>query len=182
MKKKWLVAVAAALVGILSAGIGGYHIYQANAAENVNVEVSVAEAIQTYQKEYPDTTITSIDLDKTLGKYSYDIQGVDETTEYEVKVQAVDGTVTKKRTEQLDTDEQNGVAVEEKLNLENLKTMEEISATAEKAVTGGTAVDWELEQELGTTYWTVKVKDGRTTYEVEIDAQSGTVLSMDTDD
>ena len=147
------------------------------------VKVSVNEAIKAYQKTYPESDITSIDLDTSFGKYLYSIEGVDDSKEYEVQVDAETMEVSKEREESLDREEQNGVKrKEDKLDLDSLLSVEEISAIAEKEVGKGKAIDWSLDQEMGTTYWEVKVAEGDKETEVTINAKSGEVLETEIDD
>jgi Predicted membrane protein len=45
----------------------------------------------------------------------------------------------------------------------------------------GDSTEFNLEKDLGTTYWEVKVKNGSQEKEVKIDAQSGKVLKVESD-
>ncbi|MDT2645967.1 PepSY domain-containing protein [Enterococcus dongliensis] len=74
-----------------------------------DVNVSVADAIKAYQEAYPDSDITSIDLETSLGKYLYKIEGVDDDKEYELRVDANTKAVSKEREENLDAEDRNGV-------------------------------------------------------------------------
>ena len=71
--------------------------------------VTVEEAIQIFQDKYPDAAITSIDLDTSFGNYFYQVEGVDDTNEFELKIDAETKETSEERTEKLDADEQNGV-------------------------------------------------------------------------
>ncbi len=152
-------------------------------AVNDKIKVNLSEAIQKYQKTYSDTSITGIDLDTSFGTYYYEIQGVDDNKEYEVKINAVDGSLTKEREETLDSEEQNGVKKQEDaLSLDNLMNLADISAAAEKAAGKGTADEWSLDKEMSISYWEVKVQDGTTSYEIKVNAETGAILETETDD
>lgn len=145
-------------------------------------DVSVADAIQVYQDTYPNSDITSIELDSSLGNYYYKVEGVDDDNEYEVSIDANSKEVKEQKDEKLDADEQKGVKrQEDKLDISDLLPLDEITkiATAEAK---GQAEDWDLDKEMGTTYWDVQVKDGRKETNVKIDAKTGEVLEVELDD
>jgi uncharacterized membrane protein YkoI len=145
--------------------------------------VKVEEAIQIFQDKYPDAAITSIDLDTSFGKYFYQVEGVDDTNEYEMKIDAETKATSEERTEKLDADEQNGVKKQEdQLDLTNLRSLEEISNLAVKEAGGGQATDWDLDKEMNITYWEVKVENGSKKTDVKINAQTGEVLETEQDD
>jgi len=148
-----------------------------------NVKVSVEEAIGAYQEAYPDSDITSIELDTSFGKYLYKIEGVGDKKEYELHVDAETKKVSKEHEETLDRDEQEGVKRnEDKVDATNLLSIKKVSEIAADHVGKGKAAEWTLEQELGTTYWEVKVVDGQTETEVKVDAHSGKILETESGD
>ncbi|OJG44508.1 hypothetical protein RV02_GL000114 [Enterococcus gilvus] len=148
-----------------------------------NVKVSVEEAIGAYQEAYPDSDITSIELDTSFGKYLYKIEGVGDKKEYELHVDAETKKVSKEHEETLDRDEQEGVKRnEDKIDATNLLSIKKVSEIAADHVGKGKASEWTLEQELGTTYWEVKVVDGQTETEVKVDAHSGKILETESGD
>ena len=148
-----------------------------------NVKVSVEEAIGAYQEAYPDSDITSIELDTSFGKYLYKIEGVGDKKEYELHVDAETKKVSKEHEETLDRDEQEGVKRnEDKVDATNLLSIKKVSEIAADHVGKGKAAEWTLDQELGTTYWEVKVVDGQTETEVKVDAHSGKILETESGD
>ncbi|MGX7204079.1 PepSY domain-containing protein [Enterococcus pingfangensis] len=196
MKKIIVLGLSAALLAGL-AGCGSDPEYssgsssaqetsQASQSSNeadTDFKVSVDDAINAYQEAYPDSDITSIDLEKSLGNYVYKIEGVDDDKEYELRVDANTKAVSKEREENLDTEDQAGVKrTEDKLDLQDLLSIKQVSDIAEEHVGNGKATDWSLDKEDGTTYWEVKVTNGNEETEVKIDAQSGEVLETDVDD
>ena len=145
-------------------------------------KVSVEDAIQAYQEVHPDTDITTIELDSSLGNYFYKVEGVDDEKEYEVTIDAQTKEVTKQKEEALDADEQKGIKrQEDQLDLTDLLSLDEISKIATKEAQGE-AVEWGLDQELNTTYWDVKVQDAGKETDVKIDAKTGEVLEVELDD
>ncbi len=146
------------------------------------ISVSLDEAIKAYQDTYPDSDITAIDLESSLGSYVYAIEGVDDSQEYEVKIDAASKEIKKQKEEKLDADEQKGIKrQEDQLDLTDLLSLDEISKIATKEAQGE-AVEWGLDQELNTTYWDVKVQDAGKETDVKIDAKTGEVLEVELDD
>lgn len=147
------------------------------------IKITLEQAIKEYQTIYPEKTITSLELESSFGKYSYEIKGVDDTTEYSVEINAQTGEVKKEREESLDNDEKNGIKKQNAaLDLTKLKSIEEISALAEENVGSGEAMEWSLERELSITYWEVKVVKGTKEVSVKIDAQTDEILEKEWDD
>ncbi len=48
------------------------------ASTQSDIKVSAARAIELFQDKYPDTAITSLELDSDWGSYFYKIEGVDD--------------------------------------------------------------------------------------------------------
>lgn len=178
---KSLVAVAA-----LSMMIGGAVVAQ---TQSINVsseqlrgeiKITVEEAISTYSTIFPDATITKIDLNAELGRYVYQIEGVDAQTEYELTIDAQTKETSGKRDYPLEADERNGVKLEkEALPLDKLKPLMEITNIALTHAQNGQAIAWELERELQTTYWTITVLNESGQWDVSIDAHSGDFLKIE---
>ncbi|MBO0462197.1 PepSY domain-containing protein [Enterococcus sp. DIV1298c] len=150
---------------------------------NPEIKVSVERAIELFQNKYPDAAVTSLELDSDWGSYFYKIEGVDDENEYSVRINANDEQLDAENPERLDRDEQNGQKKsEDALDVSNLISIEEAGKIAVEKVGGGTATDWDLDKELGTTYWDVKVKNGNQTTNVKINSQTGEILSTEIDD
>lgn len=148
-----------------------------------DIQVSADRAIELFLNKYPDAAITSLELDSDWGSYFYKIEGVDDQNEYSVKINALDEKLEAENPEQLDRDEQNGQKKsKDGLDVSNLISIEEAGKIAVEKVGAGTATDWDLDKELGTTYWDVKVKNGNQTTNVKINSQTGEVLSSEIDD
>lgn len=147
-----------------------------------STKVSLKSAISLYQKTYPDSDITSIELDKTVGKPVYEIEGVDDNKEYKLSINAKNKKILRKKTENLDDDEQNGQArKDDKVKLDKLLSLNKITKIAEKKLKNSQAKEFSLEQELGVTYWEVNVKHGSKEKEVKINAITGKILNTEND-
>jgi len=147
-----------------------------------STKVSLQEAVDIFQKAYPQTSITSIELSKHFRNPVYKIEGVDNTHEYELSLNAVNKKIVSQKKEQLDQDEQNDLARQnDELNLKDLVALSDIAKIAEKKLSGSKAIDFAMDHDLGITYWEVTVKHKMTKKEIKIDAQKGTVLEIEND-
>lgn len=184
MKKYFLGIVLLLMTGVIVGCSNGSNSSDNNSATTSELKdetkVSVNEAIKLYQKNFPKADIISIELEKYLGKPVYTIEGADKTTEYQLNINAINKKVKQKSEEPLD-EEDRSEAKTEKLDLNNLITLNKAAQIAKKAAKGGKATEFKLEQKLGVTFWEVKVVDGHTETEVQIDAQKGKVLKTEKD-
>ena len=147
------------------------------------ITVSLDDVIALYQETYPDTYLTSIELEPERNQYIYKLEGVDEQEEYELKVDAITKEIKKQKNEALDRDERNGVKLKNKaIDLTNLASLNDATETAKKEAVDYTPVEWELKQELGVTYWKVNLKQAHKEKEVKINAQDLSILKVEDDD
>jgi len=148
-----------------------------------SINMTIDEAKKIYENEYPNTSITAIDVDSSFGTYYFKVEGVDDNKEYELKINTSNSEIFKEREETLDKDEQNGVKkTNEAIDFSKLKTLKEIIDLAEPLFEGATATDAGLEKEVGVTYWDITLKKGSQEMEVKIDAVDGTILEKSMDD
>ncbi|EOH97842.1 PepSY domain-containing protein [Enterococcus pallens] len=146
----------------------------------VQLKVSTEDAIQRYRETYPDTDITSISLEYKLGRPIYQIEGVDDTKEYELTINADTNDILQQQDENLDHDDQNK-RQEEALQLDGILNADKVAEIAHSNARGS-VVEMELTKDLGTTYWEVKLEDGKLETELKIDAQTGNILEKEQDD
>lgn len=148
-----------------------------------SINMTIDEAQKIFEKEYPNSSITAIDVDSSFGTYYFNIEGVDDNKEYELKINTSNSDVSKEREESLDPDEQNGVKRKnEAIDFSTLKPLKEIIEIAEPLFEGSIATDADLEKEVGVTYWEIKLKNESQEMEVKIDATDGKILEKSMDD
>jgi len=148
-----------------------------------SIKMTIDEAKNIYEKEYPRSSITAIDVDSSFGTYYFKIEGVDDNKEYELKINTSTSEVFKEREETLDSDEQNGVKKKnEAIDFSTLKPLKEIIEITEPLFEGSIATDADLEKEVGVTYWDITLKNGVQEMEVKIDATNGKILEKSMDD
>ena len=154
-----------------------------DSTENAMTTMSWQDAVAVFQEKFPDTSITSISFDTSFGKWYYNIEGINETTEFELRIDPATGETSREEQQTLDKDEQNAAYREsEALDLEGVISIEEASQIALDAVGSGEVTDLDLERELSVTYWKVTIEDRRKEYEVSIDARTKEVLTTERDD
>ncbi|MGB4922316.1 MAG: PepSY domain-containing protein [Enterococcus aquimarinus] len=154
-----------------------------DSTENAMTTMSWQDAVGVFQEKFPETSITSISFDTSFGKWYYNIEGINETTEFELRIDPATGETSREEQQTLDKDEQNAAYREsEALDLEGVISIEEASQIALDAVGSGEVTDLDLERELSVTYWKVTIEDGRKEFEVSIDARTKEVLTTERDD
>lgn len=154
---------------------------QGNAALT-NLPMTTQEAIDLYNENYPDSDITQIELEMSLGTPVYQVSGRNNTEEFEIRFNATSKEIISQQTEQVDRDEQNDLdRQQDAIDVSNIITADEAATIASNTVSG-TVDEIKLDKDDGIVYWEVKLKEGRMENEVKINAQSGDVLTTEQDD
>lgn len=147
------------------------------------IKVTVPTIIRKFQQKYPQLGITEISLKRGGQAYYYEVTGVDDQVEIETTWTAKTGRLDRQKKERLDADEANGVERKAaEIETTGLKALAAISKAATAKVGAGTAIAWTLEKDHGETQWEVKVRDGRETHEVQVDAYTAKAVAIETDD
>lgn len=208
MLKKWLTAVLLVIISLLLATIA-YLLYanqnHDNASRKNSTSISVSSSNNSssrsskddnrllsvnklaniFYKRYPDTSITSIELEKNLLSSTYEINGVDDNTEYTLKIHADTGKVISHSKEQLDSDEKNGILKNsESIDFDNIISLNNAVDKAINAANGngGSLNGWSLEKDDQQTYWEIILKNANNHTSVKLNAQTGKVLEIENDD
>ncbi|EII4617356.1 PepSY domain-containing protein [Listeria monocytogenes] len=150
--------------------------------QNKDFDMSYTDAVNAFKDKHPDAEISSIELEKSLGKYVYTVDGISNDSEYEMKFNAETKEQLSDETERLDQEDAGGVEKEnEKLNLDGIKTPQE---AMDKAVSqqAGDVISWNIERELDTTYYEVTVKQDTPKYDIKLNAKTLEVLQTEQDD
>lgn len=144
--------------------------------------VSTDDAIKLYQETYGDSDITSIDLEMSLGTPVYKIEGRDDTKEYEVNINAENEEIVSQKEENLDNEDQGATErSNDALDLDGIISVDEAASIAEGAATGS-AEEFSLDKDFGTTYWEVKVVNGSSESDIKINAKTSEILEQENDD
>ncbi|EAC7025797.1 PepSY domain-containing protein [Listeria monocytogenes] len=150
--------------------------------QNKNFDMSYTDAVNAFKDKHSDAEISSIELEKSMGKYVYTVDGISNDNEYEMKFNAETKEQLSNETDRLDYEDDGGVEKEnEKLSLDGIKTPKEVmdKVISEQA---GDVTSWNIERELDTTYYEVTVKQGYSDYDIKLDAKTLEVLQTEQDD
>ncbi|EAH4081036.1 hypothetical protein EDX86_05100 [Listeria monocytogenes] len=150
--------------------------------QNKSFDMSYEDAINAFKDKHSDAEISSVELEKNLGKYVYKVDGISNDNEYEMKFDAETKEQLSDETDRLDREDAGGVEKEnEKIDLNGIKTPKE---AMDKAVSeqSGDVTSWKIERELDTTYYEVTVKQDNNKYEIKLNAKTLDVLQTEQDD
>ncbi|EAE5426118.1 hypothetical protein E1U83_14815, partial [Listeria monocytogenes] len=150
--------------------------------QNKSFDMSYEDAINAFKDKHSDAEIASVELEKSLGKYVYKVDGISNDNEYEMKFNAETKEQLSDETDRLDREDAGGVEKEnEKLSLDGIKSPKEAmdKAVSEQA---GDVTSWKIERELDTTYYEVTVKQDNNKYEIKLNAKTLDVLQTEQDD
>ncbi|HCJ4854165.1 TPA: PepSY domain-containing protein, partial [Listeria innocua] len=135
--------------------------------QNKSFDMSYEDAVKAFKDKHSDAEISSVELEKNLGKYIYKVEGISNDNEYEMKFNAETKEELADETDKLDKEDTGGVEKEnEKISLDGIKSPKEAmdKAVSEQA---GDVTSWKIERELDTTYYEVTVKQGNNKYEIK---------------
>lgn len=150
--------------------------------QNKSFDMSYEDAVKAFKDKHSDAEISSVELEKNLGKYIYKVEGISNDNEYEMKFNAETKEELADETDKLDKEDTGGVEKEnEKISLDGIKSPKEAmdKAVSEQA---GDVTSWKIERELDTTYYEVTVKQGNNKYEIKLNSKTLDVLQTEQDD
>lgn len=146
--------------------------------EGKEFSVTYEQAVADFQKAYPDAAISSIDFDKDLGKYSFEISGFDDTQEIEWEINAENGEETKNKTEKKDSDFDD-----QELMVDNLMAIDELITKSEEEAPNAILESWNLEsdEDTKTPLFTGEFTEGNNETDVHLNAETGEFLLVEND-
>lgn len=148
-------------------------------AENYeDVKISPEEVFDIYMEKYPDTMVAKIELDQDFGSYMYKIEGFDGEKEYELKINPVNGEITKDDidNEILEDDDKDEIIT--RANAEKVQAL--VDKSLEDAGEEGKLKDWELDYDDGRAVLEIEIdKEAFDDIEYKYDVESGDLLEKD---
>lgn len=145
------------------------------------VNVSIPQALKVFHDKHPQSSVSSLSLEKKAGRYRYEVEGLSDSKEYELKIDASSKKVYDTDTDRLDQVERQGVKrAEKKLNIKELLSLKEAVTAAQKKIKSGTITKVSLDKSLGITYWEVEFQQTNKKIEVQLNAQTGKYLAKET--
>ncbi|WP_262315558.1 PepSY domain-containing protein [Lacticaseibacillus parakribbianus] len=141
------------------------------------VKVPLQKAWTTFLEAHPKAVVTGIDLEQAESGYHYKVDGVDDTHDYELTINAKTGKVSGKHRELLDAKDADGAKKEsDGFSRSGLQSLTAVTELAENQIGNGDAFEWKLEKDDGSTVWNVSVKADKKVTVVTIDAYGGEIL------
>lgn len=121
--------------------------------EYANIKVKPEEAFDTFMEKYPNSKVKKVQLDKDMGSFIYKVEGFEGNMEYEIKIDPIEGIITKEDTES--DDDMDDMPI-------TRANVEKVQAIVDKAMA-------EAGEGAKLEEWTVEEDDGRVELEIEID-------------
>lgn len=125
-----------------------------NTATENAITLSAEDAVKIFNDKYANVNIDEISFEKDNGVYAYEINGFDDASEYELEINAVDGSIIK------DKVEKDNTADKKAIDLGIIKNIDELVATSIKDAGDGYHLNsFSLEHEAGITKLDVEVEN-----------------------
>lgn len=125
-----------------------------NTATENAITLSAEDAVKIFGDKYANVNIDEISFEKDNGVYCYEINGFDDANEYELEVNAADGSIIK------DKVEKDNTADKKAIDLGLIKNIDELVATSLKDAGDGYHLNsFSLEHEAGITKLEVEVEN-----------------------
>ena len=131
------------------------------------------ELIDAFQKAYPDLDITKMEL--VYGTY-YEVEAMNSTTEFTYRYDPNSKNFILAEQDNADPNEHNV----EKLDLPNLKQVDDMIAIAQKAFSTGVLREWSVDKEHGDIIWEFEFHESNgNDVTVKVSNSTGQVLEID---
>ena len=131
------------------------------------------ELIEVFQKAYPDLDITKIEL--VYGTY-YEVEAMNSTTEFTYRYDQNSKTFILAEQDNADPNEHNL----EKLDLPNLKQVDDMIGIAQKAFPTGVLREWSVDKDHGDIIWEFEfLESNGNDVTVKVSNSTGQVLEID---
>lgn len=126
----------------------------APAADAMTVKLSAEDAVKIFNDKYAGVSIDEISFEKDNGVYAYEINGFDDANEYELEINAADGSIIKEKSEKDNT------ADKKLIDLALIKNIDELVNTSlQDAGDGYHLNSFSIEYEVDITKLEVEVED-----------------------
>ncbi|KPI52377.1 hypothetical protein KW94_09125 [Clostridioides difficile] len=152
--------------------------------ENLNEQdfkVPYTDAVSIFKDKYKDADIVDLSLERDLNKFVYTVEGVDDNNEYKMKIDANTKDVLQDKTEKLDSEDLNGVARKEKLDLNDIITPQKAMEITLKEQ-NGRVKKWSLDKDLDVTFYKIRIDKDKNEYDIKVDSKKGTILEVEKED
>ena len=185
MKNKWMtvpIVVGALVLGSVAMVAGAnQNLDQASVDGKEKTSILTNEEITIKALAKVDGTVTEVELKRKLSGSVYEVEIKKDGYEYDLDLDAVTGEVLK---EDKSTDDDEAGLDDNSTKIDS----SDVAITREAAIeialkeAAGTVTEIELERDNGRTYYEIELEEGNKEVDIEVDANSGAVLSGDKDD
>lgn len=143
-------------------------------AQHFNTKVDIKRASEIFYETFGDDTIniTQIDFDKDDGKYTYEIEGYKDNTEYSLDIDAETEEILEKESETDDDIDKDDIVID----LDTIVTPDQAIEEALKQANATKVEGWDLDTEDGVLVYEIDVEDGE---DVKISATDGSFIKFD---
>lgn len=125
-----------------------------NTATENAITLSAEDAVKIFGDKYANVNIDEISFEKDNGVYCYEINGFDDASEYELEVNAADGSIIKEKSEKDNTADKKAI------DLGLIKNIDELVATSIKDAGDGYHLNsFSIEHEAGITKLDIEVEN-----------------------
>lgn len=125
-----------------------------NTATENAITLSAEDAVKIFGDKYANVNIDEISFEKDNGVYAYEINGFDDASEYELEVNAADGSIIKEKSEKDNTADKKAI------DLGLIKNIDELVATSIKDAGDGYHLNsFSIEHEAGITKLDIEVEN-----------------------
>ncbi|MCC0636781.1 PepSY domain-containing protein [Clostridioides sp. ES-S-0001-02] len=203
-KKLYLLVASILIAGLLTACSGNSNSGQAPQNSNTKKEANASnsdlkdgkideslmeqdfkvpytDAINMFKDKYKDADIVDLSLESDLNKYVYTVEGVDDNNGYKMKIDANTKDVLQDKTEKLDSEDLNGKARKEKLDLNDIIKPQKAMEIALKEQ-DGIVKEWSLDKDLDVTFYKIRIDKDKNEYDIKVDSKKGTILEVEKED
>lgn len=122
--------------------------------------ISLADAIKVFTDKYPGASIEEISFEREAKSTQYEIEGFDETHEYDIKISAKDGSIVKEEAEKDRTSENKAIDLSLLSKVEDL-IENAIQDAGQEYSLDSYSVDFEESGSYNQLDIEVKTKDGK---------------------
>ncbi|MGB2992917.1 MAG: PepSY domain-containing protein [Paenisporosarcina sp.] len=185
MKNKWMtvpIVVGALVLGSVAMVAGAnQNLDQASVNGKEKTSILTNEEITEKALAKVDGTVTEVELERKLSGSVYEVEIKKDGYEYDLDLDAVTGEVIKEDKSK-DDDEAGLDDNSTKSDSSDVAITHEAAIEIALKEAAGTVTEIELERDNGRTYYEIELEEGNKEVDIEVDANSGAVLSVVKDD
>lgn len=143
------------------------------------VALALDEALMTFDDTYKGAKISSIELDESNHKFTYDIDGFDDKKEYNVEIDDDNKVIEQQQENRDNDDDYNELMLDDYLSVN--EAIDKASEASEVGDLEATSWSLEYDDDDKTAVYNVKFENTKHEVEVTLDATTGAQLQVEKD-